>query len=53
MSRLWHRLRGHKIEPFTRNVDTSVPFMGRIGILIEKGRIERGFVCSCGKRWLT
>lgn len=49
----WHRMRGHEVEPFTRHVDTSVPFAGLMGVLFEKGRIEHGHVCSCGRRWMT
>jgi hypothetical protein len=48
---LWHALRGHKIQRFTRPVDTSRPSLGG-GVWIESGRIDSGHACSCGERWL-
>lgn len=47
---LWHRMRGHRITKYRRNVDTSI--RGHHGeCVIEQGRIDRGHVCSCGERW--
>lgn len=46
---LWHRLRGHRVTRYRRNVDMTV--RGGYGIAMEQGRTDRGQVCSCGQRW--
>lgn len=44
----WHRLRGHRVTRYRRNVDLTVR---GYGIAMEQGRIDRGLQCSCGERW--